>query len=66
VARRAVSIAHDGGIRAGDSSWLALEVDTLCVHGDTPGAARSAEAMRRALERAGISVAPLAPGGQMG
>ena len=66
VARRAVSIARDGGIRARDSSWLALEVDTLCVHGDTPGAARSAEAMRRALERAGISVAPLAPGGQMG
>ena len=32
---------------------LAGEVDSVCVHGDTPGAVRHARAVRRALEAAG-------------
>jgi UPF0271 protein len=40
---------------------LAAEsADTLCVHGDTPGAAILVQAVRSALEAAGIMVAPLA------
>jgi UPF0271 protein len=33
--------------------------DTICVHGDTPGAVAIAVALRRGLEEAGIQVAPL-------
>jgi UPF0271 protein len=33
--------------------------DTLCLHGDTPGAAAIARAVRSALEQAGIEIAPL-------
>jgi len=33
--------------------------DTICVHGDTPGAGEVAAAVRRALDEAGIKTAPL-------
>ena len=35
------------------------EYDTICVHGDTPGAAQLAAAVRRALDEGGIATAPL-------
>lgn len=35
---------------------LAATVDTLCVHGDTPGAVGLARAVRRTLEAAGFAV----------
>ena len=35
---------------------LAAEVDSVCVHGDSPGAVRTAVAVRRALEDAGLDV----------
>ena len=39
---------------------LASRVQSLCVHGDTPGAAALAHGVRRALEEAGIEVRPFA------
>lgn len=36
---------------------LAAEVDSVCVHGDSPGAVATAAAVRRALEAAGLVVA---------
>ena len=56
AAAQAVSIARDGRVRAFDGSYLALEVDTLCLHGDAPAAPRVAPAVREALEAAGITV----------
>jgi UPF0271 protein len=35
---------------------LAAEVDSVCVHGDSPGAVRTASTVRRALEEAGLDV----------
>ena len=35
---------------------LAREVDSVCVHGDSPGAVATAGAVRRALEAAGLDV----------
>ena len=35
---------------------LAVSVDSVCVHGDSPGAVRTAAAVRRALEAAGAAV----------
>ena len=35
---------------------LTLHIDTLCVHGDTPGADELAARLRRGLEAAGITV----------
>jgi UPF0271 protein len=56
VVARAVSMARDGHVAAADGSRVALRADTICVHGDTPGAADLARALRRGLEEAGVSV----------
>ena len=53
---QAVSIAHDGLVVASDGSRLPVEADTLCIHGDTPGAAAIARAVRDALLNAGFAV----------
>lgn len=59
VVRRAVTMARDRTVVAVDGSTLRLEADTICVHGDTPGAAALAGAIRRGLDAAGITVAAL-------
>ena len=41
-----------------DGRSLRIRADTLCLHGDTPGAAARARAVRAALDAAGIRVAP--------
>jgi UPF0271 protein len=33
-----------------------VRADTLCIHGDTPGAAAAARAVRDALEHEGIEI----------
>jgi len=53
---QAVSIARDGRVTAIDGTVLPLAAATLCVHGDTPGAAAIAAAVRRELAAAGITV----------
>jgi UPF0271 protein len=61
AAERAVRMIRDGNVIARDGSTVSLQVDTICVHGDTKGAAELAAAVRLGLEQAGITVAPLAP-----
>jgi UPF0271 protein len=60
AAAQAVSIARDGFAVAADGSRLAISAQTLCLHGDTPGAHEIARAVRAALTAAGVVVAPLA------
>jgi UPF0271 protein len=55
---QALSFVRDGGVRASDGTFLPLEVDTLCIHGDTPGAPAIAEAVRAAFARESIQVRP--------
>lgn len=56
VAERALSLVVRGGIESIDGHWAAVEVATVCVHGDSPGAAGTARAVRDALESAGVTV----------
>ncbi len=60
AAARAVALASGGPIEAIDGSPVSLDATTLCIHGDSPGAAAIARAVRRALESAGVTVAPFA------
>jgi UPF0271 protein len=46
----------DRTVVAIDGSIVALEADTICVHGDTPGSDDLAEKIRAGLEAAGITV----------
>lgn len=59
VVRRAVRMVVEGRVAATDGSDIALHVDTLCTHGDTPGAAELTRALRAGLERAGVAIAPV-------
>lgn len=59
VAAQAVSIARDGCVRASDGSRLEVAAETLCLHGDSPGAPALAAAVRAALLAAGVSIQPL-------
>jgi UPF0271 protein len=59
VVRRAVRMALGGGVMATDGSPLALRVDTICTHGDTPGAHELTRLLRAGLEREGVAVAPV-------
>src|SRR6266545_4499917 len=58
VVRRAVQVARDGIVLAVDGSQITCRVESLCVHGDTPGAVDLAGAVRAALVDEGIEVAP--------
>ena len=60
IAERAVRMVKDRQVEAYTGEEIPLEIDTLCVHGDTPGAEAIARAVRDALERAGIDVRPIA------
>ncbi len=59
AAERAVSMVRDGVVVAHTGEEMALQVDTICVHGDTPTAVQIAQTIRDALETAGIEVKPM-------
>jgi UPF0271 protein len=58
VAERAVRMATDGEVVAVDGTRVRVQVESVCVHGDTPGAVELARAVRAALETAGLTPAP--------
>lgn len=59
VVTRAVTMATERTVETVDGPTISFEADTLCVHGDTPGAAALAAAIRRGLEDAGVTIARL-------
>jgi UPF0271 protein len=59
VAARAVRMAMDGVVLTPAGQEIALRVQTICVHGDTPGAAALVRRIHDALDRRGVHVAPL-------
>jgi UPF0271 protein len=56
VAARAVQLATEGTVTALDGTKITVRPQTLCVHGDTPGAPALARAARQALEAAGVAI----------
>ena len=58
--RQALALAGEGSVMSVDGVRATLRVDTLCIHGDTPGAPKLARRVRDALEAEGVTVA--APG----
>jgi UPF0271 protein len=59
VVDRAVRMVRDGIVLTPAGQEIPLRVDTLCVHGDTPGAAELVKRIRAGLQAAGIQVRPL-------
>lgn len=49
----------EGKVRAITGRMIAIMVDTICLHGDTPGAAAIAKRLRERLAGAGVKLVPL-------
>ncbi|MEO6941396.1 MAG: 5-oxoprolinase subunit PxpA [Terrimesophilobacter sp.] len=58
MAARAVRMVTGGEVEAVDGTMLRIELDSLCVHGDTPGAVAMAQEVRKQLEAEGIEIRP--------
>jgi UPF0271 protein len=56
VAERASRMARERRVVADGGLEISVTADTLCLHGDTPGAAALAAAVRKRLERDGVEV----------
>jgi UPF0271 protein len=55
---RALRLVRDHRVDATDGETLELTPSTVCIHGDTPGAAAIASSVRAALGAAGFAVRP--------
>ncbi|PZG22325.1 hypothetical protein C1I95_05690 [Micromonospora craterilacus] len=58
VARRAVRMATERTVVAVDGSVIPCVVDSICLHGDSPGAVAAAELVRATLIDAGVTPTP--------
>jgi UPF0271 protein len=61
VAARVVRLVREGRVTAVDGSDVEVVADSVCVHGDSPGAVAMARAVRAALSGAGVQVVAFAP-----
>jgi UPF0271 protein len=61
VAARMVQLATEGSLTAIDGSTIRVSAESICVHGDSPGATEMAAHVRQALTAAGIDLTAFAP-----
>jgi 5-oxoprolinase (ATP-hydrolysing) subunit A len=61
VGARAVRMVTEHRVDSVDGGEVRIEADSVCVHGDSPGAVAMAGAVREALLGEGVTVAPFAP-----
>ncbi len=59
AAAQAVKMAMEGKVRTLDGVEIDISVQTICCHGDTPGAQNIVRAVREALDKAGCKVRSL-------
>jgi UPF0271 protein len=57
--RQALSIVERGTLTACDGTEIALHAQTICIHGDTPGAPEIAAAVAHTLRQAGVALSAL-------
>ena len=56
VAARMLRLVTDGVVTAIDGSTVPVRADSICVHGDSPGAVAMARAVRERLEQSGVAI----------
>lgn len=59
AARQALRIVEKGSVLAWDGSEVRVQTQTLCVHGDSPGAAKIAAQVTTTLRAAGVELRAL-------
>lgn len=60
IAERMLTLVRDGVIEAVDGSLVRVEADSICVHGDSPGAVAIARQLRLRFEQEGVKIASFA------
>ncbi|QOF78360.1 LamB/YcsF family protein [Variovorax sp. 38R] len=58
VAERMLRLANEGTVTAIDGSVVRIRADSICVHGDSPGAVEMARRVRERLVQAGVTIRP--------
>lgn len=56
VAERMLRLAREGTVVADDGSTVRVDAESICVHGDSPGAVALARRVRERLEAEGIAI----------
>ncbi len=59
AAEQALSLARDGRVVTSQGTTISVRADTLCIHGDTPGAPEFARRIHERFREEGIRIAPL-------
>jgi 5-oxoprolinase (ATP-hydrolysing) subunit A len=59
VKERVIKLVRTGKLTSIDGFQIALEMDTLCVHGDNPGAWQLARTIRESHESSRVRVVPM-------
>ena len=59
VVERSVRMVTEGKATAITGEEVSIHADTLCLHGDTPGAVQLAAALKSRLEASGVEIVPL-------
>jgi UPF0271 protein len=57
--RQALQIVERGTVTAHDGNEVPVNAQTICIHGDTPGASKIAAAVAQTLRRAGVELSAL-------
>ncbi|QIL83994.1 LamB/YcsF family protein [Diaphorobacter sp. HDW4A] len=57
ITERMVKLVREGAVTAIDGSTVRIEADSICVHGDSPGAVSIARNLRERFTREGIAIA---------
>ncbi len=59
VADRSLRLVLDGTVTAITGETVHVEADTICLHGDTPGAVELAAALKETFQAAGVRLVPM-------
>ena len=59
AAAQALRIVQQGSVLTASGEVVPLEAQTICIHGDTPGALRIAEEVNKTLREAGVVPRPM-------
>jgi UPF0271 protein len=60
VAEQVLRMATESSVRTIDGSVLKIQAESICVHGDSPGAVEMATAVKTALAAAGVTISAFA------
>jgi 5-oxoprolinase (ATP-hydrolysing) subunit A len=59
IAERAVKMVRKKGVESVSGRWIAMDVDTICIHGDNEESIEAARLLRVMAENEGVDIVPL-------